>query len=301
MKNNTQILLWIALAFSLSGKAQITPNSIKYAKIDFGAGDAKTAAIEAIEKARSPQSANAFYKIINQKIVFYYIGQYPQSTGFNAADFIDKCDRERAIATTSIQEDKLFPNDRAGLETAHGLGVIKADLWNHSRKEITVDGIKTLIITTNKVVVGPFANNYRFDFPGRGNTNPSKNTYKWQTLGDSKAYLIEQTLNANPAASLEKIWTEGESAVVKVGMMNPPTTPLNIGETQVNVSGYQKLGFINLGMISTSKPELGKFYYVKCKFVGVPETFVYKILFFAGEHGEHKQPDGSRIGLDPQP
>lgn len=291
----------IALATTLSANAQLTPNSIKYAKMSFETSDRVMAPVGEVVKVNTPQTANALYKIEGQKVTIYFIGQYPKRANFNISDFVDKCDSERGTTKTNIQEDKLLPQGPLeSLETANGLGKVKIDLWNHSRKEVTVDGIQTTIITANKVIVGPFANNFQFDFPGAKGSKPKKNVYKWQTRTDNRAYLIEQSLNATPAASLEKIWTEGASSIVKVGMMQPPSIPLNIGGTQVDVSGYQNLGFINLATTVPLKPQLESSYYVKCKFVGIPETFVYRIIFL-GADGDDKQPDGSKIGLDPKP
>lgn len=290
----------IALATTLSANAQFTPNSIKYAKMSFGAGDRDIAPVGEVIKVNTPQTANALYKIEGQKVTIYFIGQYPKRADFNISDFVEKCDSERGTTKTNIQEDRILPEGQMELETANGLGKVKIDLWNHSRKEVTVDGIQTTIIIANKVIVGPFANNFRFDFPGIKGTNPIKSAYKWQTRTDNRAYLVEQSLNATPTASLEKIWTEGASSIVKVGMIPPPSTPIIIGGVQVDVSGYQNLGFINLAATVPLRPQLESLYYIKCKFVGIPETFVYKVIFL-GADGDDKQPDASKIGLDPKP
>lgn len=285
------IILFIALCFSCCCQglyAQLSSQNIGSATVDIG-NNFSNDPISNIEKVNN--GGNAKYIRNGNQIKIYVFESMPTTSNWSA--YLQTIDNVRPFQTKTILGDNIFVLEN------HTLGKLTIDATIQNRKTLVYQENQVLVLTCELVISQPKPLHY-FDFPSCG-TYPTKNSYNWQTNTiDSKAFLVYQSTTQNFSNQLNKIWTDGNSAIIKAGVMTPEGGSMNIAGASVSLVNYNLIGYINLRFTGT-KPSLEKVYFVKYKLENISETFILKISFITGECPDNKQPDATVLNLNPQP
>lgn len=234
--------------------------------------------IKDIEPAQA-NSGNAFYVTEGNKLKLYVMDELPKP--FNAAEIMTAVEEAQGQTNGKVNEDKVF-----SLKNRTPNGEMSIDLWGHSRKVVEVNGKQITLITADQIYIAPdIRNDLFFDFIGAN--------YLLKQPEMRKVYLVFNKYNQIPANFPNRIWTEGASSVVKVGMGAPEVQQIKVRDINVNIGQYPRIGYIDLAQTTKAKiqdvPYLVKYQvegsplkmgvYINIKFPGDPNYGGPWILF----------------------
>lgn len=225
--------------------------------------------IKNIEPAQA-NSGNAFYVTEGNKIKLYVMDQLPKP--FNAAEIIAAVEAAQGQTNGKVNEDKVF-----SLKNRTPNGEMNIDLWGHSRKVADVNGKQVTLITADQIYIAPnITNELYFDFIG-GNYLLGKAEMR-------KAYLVFNKTNQIPSNFPHRIWTEGASSIIKVGIGAPEVQQIKVRNITVNIGSYPTIGYVDLTQTVKSKPVDGKPYLVKYQVNGSDAKLgVYIYIKYPGD------------------
>ncbi|MFN8347576.1 MAG: hypothetical protein U0X91_21410 [Spirosomataceae bacterium] len=256
--------LLFLITFFAAGVALFRPQqqpAVKYANVEI---DAKTAAdwlrkpIRQVESAQI-NAANAFYVTEGSKIKLYVMDELLKP--LNTTEIMEAVEAAQGQTNGKVNEDKLF-----SLNQRTSYGEMNIDLWGHSRKTVTVNGKQVTLLTADQIYVAPNINNNYFYTILEG-------IYKASNPMLRKAYLVHVRYNQVPTIFQQRVWTEGESSVIKVGMGTPEYPQIKVGNKTAPIGGYPTIGFVDMAATAKAKPNPDKVYYIKYQLNGMPEKF----------------------------
>jgi hypothetical protein len=269
MKTVFAAIALLTVIFVSSKPKQQAP--IKYANVEI---DAKTPAdwlrrpIKNIEPAQA-NSGNAFYVTEGTKIKLYVMDELPKP--LNATEIMAAVEAAQGQTNGKVNEDKMF-----NLNNRTPNGEMNIDLWGHSRKVADVNGKQVTLITADQIYIAPnIRNDLFFDFIGAN--------YLLKQPEMRKVYLVFNKYNQIPANFPNRIWTEGTSSVVKVGMGAPEVQQIKVRDINVNIGQYPRIGYIDLAQTTKAKIQDVP-YLVKYQVEGSPlKMGVYINIKFPGD------------------
>lgn len=258
----TLITLFVAGIALLSTKQQVP---VKFANVEI---DAKNTAewlrkpIKNIEPAQA-NSGNAFYVTEGNKIKLYVMDELPKP--LNAAEIMAAVEAAQGQTNGKVNEDKFF-----NLNNRTPNGEMNIDLWGHSRKVADVNGKQVTLITADQIYIAPNINNNYFYTILEG-------FYKASEPMLRKAYLVHVRYNQVPTIFQSRVWTEGASSVIKVGMGTPEFQQIKVGNKTAPIGSYPTIGFVDLPATAKAKPNPDQVYYIKYELNGVAGKFALPV------------------------
>lgn len=263
MKTVFAAIALLTVIFVSSKPKQQAP--IKYANVEI---DAKTPAdwlrrpIKNIEPAQA-NSGNAFYVTEGTKIKLYVMDELPKP--LNATEIMAAVEAAQGQTNGKVNEDKMF-----NLNNRTPNGEMNIDLWGHSRKVADVNGKQVTLITADQIYIAPNINNNYFYTILEG-------FYKANDPMLRKAYLVHVRYNQVPTIFQSRVWTEGASSVIKVGMGTPEFQQIKVGNKTAPIGSYPTIGFVDLPATAKAKPNPDQIYYIKYELNGVAGKFALPV------------------------
>jgi hypothetical protein len=255
----------VLLAFAFAASKPRQQAAIKYANVEIDAKnttDRLRKPIKNIEPAQA-NSANAFYVTEGTKIKLYVMDELPKP--LNATEIMAAVEAAQGQTNGKVNEDKLF-----NLNNRTPNGEMNIDLWGHSRKVAEVNGQQVTLITADQIYIAPNINNNYFYTILEG-------FYKASEPMLRKAYLVHLRYNQVPTIFQSRVWAEGASSVIKVGMGTPEFQQIKVGNKTAPIGSYPTIGFIDLPATAKAKPNPEQVYYIKYELNGVAGKFALPV------------------------
>lgn len=259
------------IALFVTGFLSVQPNqqpSIKYVNVKIDAKSTTDWLQKPIKSLKLAQanSGNAFYVVEGNKIKLYITKELPKP--FNVTEFMAAVEAAQGQTNSKIKEDMFF-----NLNNLTSYGVINIDLWGHNRKVVAINGKQVAMITADLIYVAPnISKNYFYTI--------LEGHYKASEPMLRKAYLVHLDYNKVPTVFQSRVWTEGASSVIKVGMGKPDYQQIKVGKKTAPIGGYPVIGFIDLTATAKAKPKRNQIYYIKYEFKGIGTKFALPIQIF---------------------
>lgn len=260
--------LFVAFTLFVTGLALFQPKqqaSVKYANVEIEAKNTNDWLRKPIRNIESAQAntANAFYITEGNKIKMYVMDELPKP--LNAAEIMAAVEAAQGQTNGKVNEDKFF-----SLKNRMPNGEMSIDLWGHSRKVVEVNGKQVTLITVDQIYIAPDINNNYFYTILEGFYRASEPMLR-------KAYLVHVRYNQVPTVFQSRVWTEGASSVIKVGMGTPEFQQIKVGNKTAPIGSYPTIGFVDLPATAKAKPNPDQVYYIKYELNGVAGKFALPV------------------------
>lgn len=231
---------------------QITP---KFASVEMSGFKASDLAKETIKNIESTtqSSANAIYVTEEGKVKMYIMEEFPKP--LNTKELIIAAD-EATGSINKINQDKTFVLDKKTQ-----MGEMSIDLWAHTRKVVEVNGKRILVLTADQIYIAPNISKENYFTFLDGN-------YSLKIPEQRKSFLVYRQLGQTPKNYPNRVWTEGESSIIKVGMSAPEVTQIKFLDKTIQIGNYPTIGYIDLTQTFKAKPNPSKTYLIKYQVEG---------------------------------